>query len=91
MYAIRLEVVAEPAVLDSDSTILKEQDDRSKSADRAMVDNLHFVKDLAQRSQSALENGNLREFARLMDVHWQRKKARSVGMSKGQSQRNCSP
>jgi D-glycero-alpha-D-manno-heptose-7-phosphate kinase len=65
----------------SASTILKEQDDRSKSADKTMVDNLHFVKDLAGQSQKALENGNLREFARLMDVHWQRKKERSKGMS----------
>ena len=28
-----------------------------------------------------LETGNLDEFARLMDVHWQRKKERSQGMS----------
>jgi len=28
-----------------------------------------------------LETGNLAEFARLMDVHWQRKKQRSGGMS----------
>jgi D-glycero-alpha-D-manno-heptose-7-phosphate kinase len=65
----------------SASTILKEQDDRSKSADKAMVDNLHFVKELAGQSQKALENGNLRELARLMDVHWQRKKERSKGMT----------
>jgi D-glycero-alpha-D-manno-heptose-7-phosphate kinase len=42
---------------------------------------LHFVKDLGLQSQAALESGNLREFARLMDVHWQRKKQRSGGMS----------
>ena len=29
----------------------------------------------------ALESANLPEFARLMDVHWQRKKTRSSGMS----------
>ena len=28
-----------------------------------------------------MEGANLEEFARLMDVHWQRKKARSSGMS----------
>jgi D-glycero-alpha-D-manno-heptose-7-phosphate kinase len=33
------------------------------------------------QSQAALESGNLPEFARLMDVHWQRKKQRSGGMS----------
>ena len=65
----------------SASTILKEQDDRSKQADAAMMENLHFIKDLGKQSQKALEGGNLEEFARLMDVHWQRKKERSKGMS----------
>jgi D-glycero-alpha-D-manno-heptose-7-phosphate kinase len=71
----------------SASAILKEQDDRSKNADKAMVDNLHFVKDLAEQSQKALESGNLREFARLMDVHWQHKKKRSEVMSNVQINR----
>ncbi len=68
----------------SASTILKEQDDKSKQADKGMTDNLHFVKDLGYQSQAALESGNLNEFARLMDVHWQRKKERSGGMSNPQ-------
>jgi len=46
-----------------------------------MIENLHFIKDLGLQSQSALESGNLEEFARLMDLHWQRKKQRSGGMS----------
>jgi D-glycero-alpha-D-manno-heptose-7-phosphate kinase len=46
-----------------------------------MIENLHFVKDLGRQSQKALETGNLHEFARLMDVQWQRKKQRSSGMS----------
>jgi D-glycero-alpha-D-manno-heptose-7-phosphate kinase len=65
----------------SASAILKEQDQKSKSDDKAMIENLHFVKDLGLQSQAALEGGDLREFARLMDVHWQRKKQRSGGMS----------
>ncbi|MBV9657061.1 MAG: galactokinase [Verrucomicrobia bacterium] len=65
----------------SASKILKEQDDKSKKADPAMTENLHFVKDLGRQSQRALESGDLEEFARLMDVHWQRKKERSGGMS----------
>ena len=68
----------------SASKILKEQDDKSKAADKGMVDNLHFVKDLGLQSQAALQNGDLNEFARLMDVHWQRKKERSGGMSNPQ-------
>jgi len=65
----------------SASAILKEQDSRSKSDDKAMIENLHFVKELGLQSKAALEAGNLPEFARLMDVHWQRKKERSGGMS----------
>ena len=63
------------------SAILKEQDDKSKQADTGMIENLHFIKDLGKRSQKALEAGELKEFAELMDVHWQRKKERSKGMS----------
>jgi D-glycero-alpha-D-manno-heptose-7-phosphate kinase len=65
----------------SASKILKEQDDKSKEGHQAMLDNLHFVKKLGLQSQRALENGDLHEFARLMDVHWRRKKERSQGMS----------
>jgi len=65
----------------SASKILKEQDDRSRKEDSAMVDNLHFVKELGYRSKDALEAGDLDEFARLMDVHWQRKKERYGAMS----------
>jgi D-glycero-alpha-D-manno-heptose-7-phosphate kinase len=65
----------------SASKILQEQDDKSKQSDKAMVDNLHFVKNLGQQSQAALQSDNLDEFARLMDLHWQRKKERSRSMS----------
>jgi len=65
----------------SASKILKDQDDKSKQSDKAMVENLHFVKNLGQQSQAALQSDNLDEFARLMDVHWQRKKERSPRMS----------
>ena len=65
----------------SASAILKEQDVKSKAADSSMIENLHFVKDLGFQSRRALETGDLAEFARLMDVHWQRKKERSGGMS----------
>lgn len=65
----------------SASAILKDQNDKSKQNDSAMLDNLHFTKELGYRSLAALEDANLEEFARLMDVHWQRKKTRSSGMS----------
>jgi D-glycero-alpha-D-manno-heptose-7-phosphate kinase len=68
----------------SASAILKEQDERTKAADAAMMENLHFVKNLGLQSQKALEAGDLEGFAGLMDAHWQRKKQRSEGMSKPQ-------
>jgi Predicted kinase related to galactokinase and mevalonate kinase len=63
------------------SKILQEQQDKSTQSDEAMLENLHFVKELGRHSQRALEGNNLREFARLMDVHWRRKKERSAIMS----------
>ena len=65
----------------SASNILKDQDDKSKINDRTMIENLHFIKDLARQSLAALEKEDLPEFARLMDVHWQAKKKRSKGIS----------
>jgi D-glycero-alpha-D-manno-heptose-7-phosphate kinase len=68
----------------SASSILKDQNDRSKQNDQAMLDNLHFTKDLGCQSLVALEAGDLGEFARLMDVHWLHKKVRTAGMSNQQ-------
>src|SRR5215212_2458260 len=65
----------------SASSILKEQDDKSKERDQSMVDNLHFVKELGYQSKEALESGDLRHFADLMNVHWEHKKQRSGAMS----------
>ena len=65
----------------SASAILKDQNEKSKSNDQTMLDNMHFTKELGYKSLECLETGNLDEFARLMDVHWQRKKIRSAGMS----------
>jgi D-glycero-alpha-D-manno-heptose-7-phosphate kinase len=65
----------------SASGILKEQDDKSKQHDQSMIDNLHFVKELGYQSKEALEAGNLRQFAELMNVHWEYKKQRSSAMS----------
>ena len=62
-------------------SILREQDDKSRTSDKEMIDNLHFVKDLGYQSQEALEKGDLQRFGELMNVHWERKKQRSGGMS----------
>ncbi|MFC1708950.1 galactokinase [Candidatus Omnitrophota bacterium] len=63
------------------STILKEQDERSKKKDREVIEGLHFIKKLGIQSKEALETGNLDEFTKLMNVHWEHKKRRSKLMS----------
>src|SRR5687768_2442219 len=65
----------------SASAILRDQDDKSKVRDAAMLESLHVTKDLGRQSLAALETGQLEDFARLMDVHWRRKQSRSAGMS----------
>jgi D-glycero-alpha-D-manno-heptose-7-phosphate kinase len=65
----------------SASNILRDQDTRSKQCDQSMVDNLHFVKRLGYQSKDALESGDLRGWAEILDVHWEHKKKRSPGMS----------
>lgn len=63
------------------SSILKDQDERSKNRDQSMIENLHFIKDLGWQSKEALEAGDLRKFAELMNVHWEWKRQRSTGMT----------
>jgi D-glycero-alpha-D-manno-heptose-7-phosphate kinase len=65
----------------SASEILKDQNEKSKQNDQKMIDNLHYTKDLGYRSREALEKGDLHGFAALMHEHWERKRARTQGMS----------
>lgn len=67
----------------SASSILAEQNHKSKDNDKEMIENLHFVKDLGLQSKKALEAGDLRKFGELLDVHWENKKNRSGAMSNG--------
>jgi D-glycero-alpha-D-manno-heptose-7-phosphate kinase len=68
----------------SASKILRDQDSRTKRRDSAMIDNLHYVKDLGLRSKAALEKGDLAGFGRLMHEHWEHKRKRSGDMSNSQ-------
>ena len=65
----------------SASVILREQDQKSKEGDAEMFRNLHYIKELGLRSKKALESGELEEFGRIMNEHWQWKRKRSHGMS----------
>ena len=54
------------------------QQDRSKA-----LDAMHAIKDIGYRVKRALEDGDLSEFGRLQDEHWQVKKATSTAISSG--------
>jgi D-glycero-alpha-D-manno-heptose-7-phosphate kinase len=65
----------------SAGSILKDQVDKSESKNTDMIENLHFTKDLGQRSKAALLNDDTRLFGELMHEHWEHKKSRSSGMT----------
>jgi len=65
----------------SASSILQDQNTRTKQSDGEMLRNLHYVKELGLRSKEALECGNPVRFGELMHEHWENKKRRSGGMS----------
>lgn len=67
----------------SANVLLKEQQDKTKDAEKDMLENLHFTKELGLRIGAALERGDLSEFGALMNTHWQHKKQRSKNMSSG--------
>ncbi len=65
----------------SASSILKEQDTKSRQNDLEITQNLHLVKQMGLESQKLLEAGDLQGFAKLMNEHWERKKQRSKTIS----------
>lgn len=65
-------------------SILQDQKQRTEQSDGAMLENLHYVKELGLRSQRALEGGQAALFGELMHEHWEHKKRRSNGMSNPQ-------
>lgn len=60
---------------------MSEQKARSERNDHEMLDNLHYVKELGERSRAILESGDTLAFASLMHEHWEHKKKRSPAMS----------
>jgi D-glycero-alpha-D-manno-heptose-7-phosphate kinase len=61
----------------SASAILRDQNTKSQQDDAEMLSNLDQIKQIAVDTKKALEKGELNEFGRLLDVHWQTKKRRS--------------
>lgn len=65
----------------SASSILSDQDIKSKSRDNAMLENLHITKALGMQSRDALLAGDMTSFGVLMHEHWVHKVERSEGIS----------
>jgi D-glycero-alpha-D-manno-heptose-7-phosphate kinase len=62
-------------------SLLQDQKSRSDDGDQKMLENLHTVASIGRQVKTALESGDVRGFAALMHEHWERKRARSGGMS----------
>lgn len=65
----------------SASEILSEQDQKSRRADKGMIDNLHRVKELGYRTRDAMLKGTLKTWGEIMREHWEAKKKRSSSMT----------
>jgi D-glycero-alpha-D-manno-heptose-7-phosphate kinase len=65
----------------SASSVLSDQDARSRAGEREMVENLHRTKELGHRSLRLLGEGDLEGYAELMHEHWEHKRRRSPGMT----------
>jgi D-glycero-alpha-D-manno-heptose-7-phosphate kinase len=63
------------------TTILKKQDQATRSKDGTVVKSLREIKDIGIEISNAILAGNLRRFGELLDVHWQSKKRLSEGIS----------
>lgn len=65
----------------SASSILDEQDKKTRQGDADMLANLDKVKQIGIDSRQALENGDLDAFGEMLHHHWQEKKKRSGQMT----------
>lgn len=65
----------------SASNVLADQNQRTLQRDGSVERNLVELKEIAVRSQAALEQGDLACFAELLDAQWEHKKRRTSGVS----------
>jgi D-glycero-alpha-D-manno-heptose-7-phosphate kinase len=61
--------------------MLADQKSKSESGDKTMLENLQTIGRIGEHVRDALEAGDTRAFADLMDQHWQQKRVRTSGMS----------
>jgi D-glycero-alpha-D-manno-heptose-7-phosphate kinase len=63
------------------SIVLSDQDERTKTGDREMLENMHRTKQMGLQSRELLVSGDLFAYAELMHEHWLNKRKRSPGMA----------
>jgi D-glycero-alpha-D-manno-heptose-7-phosphate kinase len=66
------------------TSILKRQDEATRSKDQTVVTSLREIKDIGLEISDSISKGNLRRFGQLLDDHWQSKKRLSEGISNPQ-------
>lgn len=65
----------------SASSILADQDEKSKRNDGDMLANLHRTKSMGYEGRDLLLSGDLESYAKLMHEHWVHKRSRSAGIA----------
>ncbi|MDQ6744950.1 MAG: galactokinase [Actinomycetota bacterium] len=65
----------------SASAVLSDQDERTRTGDEEMLENLHLTKELGGQSRDLLVSGDLFAYAELMHEHWLNKRRRSPGIA----------
>ena len=65
----------------SAGSVLEDQAKRTVQSDSVMLENLHFTKQLGLATKAALEAGRTREYAEILNQHWEFKRKRSQGIS----------
>ena len=61
--------------------MLTDQDSRSTKGDAGMLENLGTIARIGREVKTALESGDIRRFAELMNTHWETKRERTEGMT----------
>ena len=63
------------------AAVLSDQDQRTKTGDDEMVENMHRTKEMGHQARKLLLAGDLFAYAELMHEHWLNKRRRSPGMA----------
>ncbi|MFW6121008.1 MAG: hypothetical protein ACOC80_08955 [Petrotogales bacterium] len=65
----------------SASSILKKQDEKTKDDDQKILNSLHKIKEIGQKTKKAFEQGDIDKFGEFLHEHWKIKKGLSTKIS----------